>query len=330
MRQRWRRMGRLAWRAMPWLLAVVVLGFVVQLGRSMDWNSVWHVLTSQSPARLALALSLTICSHTLYASFDLLGRWLTRMRLPVLRTLAVAAVSYAVNLNFGALLGGLALRLRLYLRQGVTPAAAAKVIGHTIVTNWLGYAWVAGLALWIAPPSPPPEWPMASTSLRGAGITLVAAAVAWIAACAWFGPRRIVVRGHGIELPGWGATLWEAAAGGMNWMLMGAVCWVVLQDHADYPTVLGGLLLAAVAGAVSHVPGGLGVMEAVFIAVLGGELPRAELLGALLLYRVVHNVVPLSWALAGYAALEASAPVEKKAGCDPASSIPADLKAREP
>jgi uncharacterized membrane protein YbhN (UPF0104 family) len=310
--QRWRRTGRLAWRAAPWLLAVVVMGCVVQLGRTLDWGKVWQVLTSQSPARLALALLLTMASHLLYASFDLVGRWLGRMRLSVPRTLAVAAVSYAVNLNFGALLGGFALRLRLYLRQGVRAAVAAKTIGHTIVTNWLGYSWVAGLALCVAPPTLPPGWPLASIGLRGLGVALVAGAVAWIAASAWFGPRRIVARGHEIELPGLTATLWEAAVGGGNWMLMGAVCWVVLQDHAGYPAVLTGLLLAAVAGAVSHVPGGLGVMEAVFIAVLAGELPRAELLGALLTYRVIHNFVPLSWALAGYALLESSSRTSTK------------------
>jgi uncharacterized membrane protein YbhN (UPF0104 family) len=300
----WRPAGRLAWRAAPWLLAAAVLMFVAQLGRSLDWQEVWKVLTSQSPARLALALALTVASHLLYASFDLIGRWLTRMRLSLPRTLAVAAVSYAVNLNFGALLGGFALRLRLYLRQGVRPAVAAKIIGHTIVTNWLGYAWITGIMLWVTPLKLPPAWPLASIGLRGLGVTLFAGALLWIGACAWLGPRRITVRGHEIELPGLRAALWQASAGGANWMLMGAVCWVVLQDHASYPAVLSGLLLAAVAGAVSHIPGGLGVMEAVFVAVLAGELPHAELLGALLTYRVIHNVVSLTWALAGYAVLE--------------------------
>lgn len=306
MSRKWRRYGRLAWRAAPWILAVVVLGFVVQLARTLDWREVWRVLISQSPGRLALALLLTVASHALYSSFDLVGRWLTRMRLPVARTLAVAAVSYAVNLNFGALVGGLALRIRLYARQGADAATAARVIGHTIVTNWLGYAWVAGLALWIAPPVAAPGL-LTATGLRWLGAALCVVAAAWIAMCAWLGPRRLQLRGHKIELPGLATTLWAAAVGGANWMLMGAVCWVVLQDHASYPMVLSGLLLAAIAGAVSHVPGGLGVMEAVFIAVLGSKLPHAELLGALLLYRVIHNIVPLAWAIPGYALLESAA-----------------------
>jgi hypothetical protein len=50
MTPRWRRFGRLAWLGVPWLLAVVVLWFVVQLGRSLDWARVWQVLASQSHA----------------------------------------------------------------------------------------------------------------------------------------------------------------------------------------------------------------------------------------------------------------------------------------
>ena len=56
--------------------------------------------------------------------------------------------------------------------------------------------------------------------------------------------------------------------------------------------VLAVLLLAAVAGAVSHVPGGLGVLEAVFIAALGSQVPRPELLAALLAYRCVYYLLP--------------------------------------
>ena len=58
-----------------------------------------------------------------------------------------------------------------------------------------------------------------------------------------------------------------------------------------------------------HVPAGLGVIEAVFVAVLGpagmdlaGE-PR--LLAALLAYRAVYYLLPLLFALAFYLAFEA-------------------------
>ena len=67
------------------------------------------------------------------------------------------------------------------------------------------------------------------------------------------------------------------------------------------------LLLAAVAGVATHVPAGLGVIEAVFAACLSGELGSARVLAALLSYRAVYYLVPLTLALLGYAFAEASA-----------------------
>ena len=56
------------------------------------------------------------------------------------------------------------------------------------------------------------------------------------------------------------------------------------------------LLVAAVAGVIAHVPAGLGVLEAVFIALLSHRVPQAELLAALLAYRALYYLVPLALA----------------------------------
>jgi len=48
-----------------------------------------------------------------------------------------------------------------------------------------------------------------------------------------------------------------------------------------------------VAGVITHVPGGLGVLEAVFIALLSHRVPQEKLLGALLAYRAIYYLLPL-------------------------------------
>jgi uncharacterized membrane protein YbhN (UPF0104 family) len=58
---------------------------------------------------------------------------------------------------------------------------------------------------------------------------------------------------------------------------------------------------------VTHVPAGLGVIEAVFMACLGGTLPAPTVLAALLSYRAVYYLVPLALAAIGYALAEFSA-----------------------
>ena len=85
----------------------------------------------------------------------------------------------------------------------------------------------------------------------------------------------------------------QALAGGANWVLMGTIVWVLFEGRVDFATVLGALLMAAVAGVITHVPAGLGVLEAVFVATLSGALPATEVLAV----RRVCGYLPADYAL---------------------------------
>jgi hypothetical protein len=78
----------------------------------------------------------------------------------------------------------------------------------------------------------------------------------------------------------------------------------LLGRQVDYALVLGVTLLAAVAGAVTHVPAGLGVLEAVFVALLGHAMPQNEILAALLTYRALYYLGPLLLAVVAYVIME--------------------------
>ena len=92
---------------------------------------------------------------------------------------------------------------------------------------------------------------------------------------------------------------------------MGLIVWLLMDRAVPYANVLPVLLLAAVAGVATHVPAGLGVIEAVFVACLSAELGWTRVLAALLSYRAVYYLVPLALALLGYAFVEASARLER-------------------
>jgi uncharacterized membrane protein YbhN (UPF0104 family) len=53
---------------------------------------------------------------------------------------------------------------------------------------------------------------------------------------------------------------------------MAAVIFTLLPSKLDYPLVLGVLLISAIAGVITHIPAGLGVLEAVFVALLQHEV----------------------------------------------------------
>ena len=302
---------RSAWswfkRVAPWALAVLVLVLVVRQARTVDWPAVGQALQQMPPDRLAAAAGLALLSHGLYASFDLIGRRLSGHRLSALRTLGTAAISYAFNLNAGSLVGGFALRLRLYTRWGLSVAQVAQVIAHSMATNWLGYLWVGGAVLLWSPPRLSDGWALPDPALRAAGLAMLLAALAYPVLCRFVRPRRLVWRGQSLTLASAPLAVWQLVAGGASWLLIGATVWSLFGGRIDYPIVLGALLLAAVAGVLTHVPAGLGVLEAVFVATLGGRLPVVEVLATVLAYRATYYLLPLALALPAYALSEAAA-----------------------
>ncbi len=301
--------GRPWW---PWLRRALTIGFfallavlLVRQARAIEWDDVWATMVALPADVLLLAAALALASHLLYACFDLLGRHVTGHTLPTRRVMAVTFISYAFNLNMGSLVGGVASRFRLYGRLGLDTPTVARVLLFSMLTNWIGYLLLGGVALLFFPLPLPAQWDVDPAWLQAAGAVLVGLAVTYLALCGLAPGRRFLVRGHGITLPGLRLALLQLAMSCANWLLMGGVVYVLAQQQLPYTTLLAVLLLAAIAGVITHVPAGLGVLEAVFVALLGTLVAPASLVGMLLAYRALYYLVPLAIAVVLFATLEA-------------------------
>lgn len=302
----WRWTKRIA----PWALGGAVLVLVAQQAQDVDWAAVQEAARAQPASRLLPALALTLASYATYAGYDLLARRIVDHGLTIPRTMGTAVISYAFNVNFGAWVGGLGLRLRLYTRWGMSLTVASKVIAHSMLANWIGYAGLAGaLLLWrpalLADALPLPAAALGVLDVVGA--VLVGAALGWPVLCHVRRGRRLTLRGLALPLPGAALAAAQVLAGVLNWSLIGTIVWLLVGGGVPYPDVLGVMLVAAVAGVVTQVPAGLGVIEAVFVAALGDRVPAESLIAALLVYRGCYYLLPLAAALPGYAMSEAAA-----------------------
>ena len=306
-RLRDRRWWPWAKRVVTWTFLALVAALIVRHARTIDWSDVLAAMRALPPASIAAAIGLAACSHLLYSTYDLLGRRMVGHDLPTPTVMGVTFVCYAFNLNLGSLVGSVALRYRLYSRLGLENDAIAKVIGFSMLTNWFGYLAIAGVAFCFGSLTLPPDWRIDDGQLRIVGAVLILLALAYVVVCAVSGRRTWTIRGHAFETPSLRMALLQLAISVGNWALMGAVVWAVLQGHGAYLHVLAVLLVAAVAGLISHVPAGLGVLEAVFVALLGAEIPQGRLLGALLAYRAVYYLLPLAVASVFYVVTEVRA-----------------------
>lgn len=295
----------------PWARRIVigafllgVLGLLVHLGREVDWTEVGRSIRAQQAGTLALALAFAATSQALYSSFDLLGRHLTGHGLGIGRVLAVCWQSYVFNLNFGSMVGGVGFRLRLYTRLGLAPGDIATVFTASLITNWLGYLLLAGAVFVMGPFALPSGWALGAAGLRVLGAVLLLLALSYVAACALSPRRSFHVAGREVALPGAGLALLQCTLSALNWGCIAAIIHTLLGRQVPYVDVLGALLLASGTGLIVRVPAGLGVLEAVFIALLTPELPQPTVLGALLTYRAIYFLLPLLPALLAYGLTE--------------------------
>ncbi|OGB24449.1 MAG: hypothetical protein A3I66_10580 [Burkholderiales bacterium RIFCSPLOWO2_02_FULL_57_36] len=292
-------------RLFTWAFFAAVAYLLVTQALSIEWGKVIETMRRRPLEGLLIAAVLAAGSFTLYSCFDLLGRHITGHRMSTRKVMTVTFISYVFNLNFGALVGGFAFRYRLYSRHGLDAEVITRVLAMSMLTNWLGYIFLAGLAFWWAPISPPPSWKIDAFGLDIFGMVLFAAAIAYLLMCALSRRRTWTVRGHELSLPSLRLALLQLSMSSANWLLIAGVMYTLLEQKIAFPTVLGVLLVAAIAGVITHVPAGLGVLEAVFVALLSHQVPVNELLAGMLTYRAIYYLAPLVLATLVYLLVEA-------------------------
>ena len=286
------------------LLFSVVASLLFSLIRHMDWQAVVETLRGYSPSLVIEGVGFTAASFVVFSSYDLLGKWYTVHPLPMTQVLPLAFVCYAFNLNLGAWVGGIALRYRLYTQFGLSVATVTRVLSVSLTTNWLGYMLVAGALFALGIIELPPRWHISTLGLQLAGAGLLVTCLSYLLACRYSRRRVWHWREHDIVLPSLRLALLQLLLGAANWSLMAALVYLLLPEGVFYPTVLAILLVSSIAGVVTHIPAGLGVLEAVFIAMLQHQLAASEIVAALIGYRALYFLLPLVVACVMYLFLE--------------------------
>lgn len=274
-------------------VALLVVWLLVHQALEVDWPAVWRALRELPPRALALAALLAWSSHLVYGCFDLFGRHAVQHTLSVPRTVAITLIAYPFTLNLGSLIGGVSVRYRLYSRQGLSVGQIAQVVLLSIATNWVGYFVLAGVVFWVWAPPLPPSWAIGTQQLRWLGLVLASTSALYLGLCALRGGRALRLRGHRLPLPGWRGALLQLLLSCANWSLMGGAMWALAQGRVPYAAALATILLGAVAGLLSRIPAGLGVLEAVGTAVLAAHLPVSAALAVVLAFRALYYLAPL-------------------------------------
>jgi uncharacterized membrane protein YbhN (UPF0104 family) len=213
---------------------------------------------------------------------------------PMITALITFPLGHAVG---QAMLSGGALRYRMYAPVGFS----AMEVGATALLCNLPYALGFGLLFDIALVSSAdalsPLFRISSGWLLALGCVGLAKDVGYLA-FVWLRKAPIRLGGWAVTVPTMRFTLLQLVIGIADVVLVSSVLYLLLPASAglEYLPFLAVYLASVLVGVLSHVPAGLGVLESVLLLLLP-EVPPAELLASVLLYRVVYEILPLLFSL---------------------------------
>lgn len=276
------------------LVAVLISVAITHLVREVSYADVVEALKATSAGQIAAAAILTAISFGLLSLYDLSALAYVGRTLPYRIVGLAAFCSYAVSntAGFGPLTGG-AIRYRFFAPLGFEPEDIGRIVAFVTVSFGVGLAAVTGLGLVVAAGEVAAYLHVPALLLRLAGAAMLAAILGAVLLAARHG-GAIGLWGFTLRLPRPRLMLRQFAVTLLDIVVSAAVLWVLLPDQVmGLPGFIAVYAIAIGLGVVSHVPGGLGVFETVMVAVLGRAAPVHEVLGALVLYRIIYHVLPL-------------------------------------
>jgi uncharacterized membrane protein YbhN (UPF0104 family) len=242
-----------------------------------------------------LSLLATVAGYAALAWHDLLALRALGRRLPYRRVAPVAFEAWALanNLPFAFLVGG-AVRFRHYAEWGLPAGTAAAVVGLNAGTYALGLLTAAAVAFTVEPEAVPGllRLPFRSTLPLGLlAFALVAGYLAWSVR----GRPRVHLFGRSFRPPPARMTLAQTGVSLLDWTLSCAALYLLLPkgQPLSFAGFFGVFVLGQIAGLITQLPGGLGVFEAVVVAMLSPTIVVATTLSALIAYRLVYYILPL-------------------------------------
>jgi len=283
-------------------LAVLVAGWLIYRTLAQySWDDIRSSVAAIPKGNFALALAFAACSYICLTVFDYLALRYVGKPLTYLRAALASFTSLAIGHNVGvAALSSGAVRYRFYSRWGLDAEEIAKLIVFCGVTVGLGLITLAGLCLILLP----------STAGKIAGLGTAASAalgVACLAIGAVYLVLSVFLRGE-LKVRSWRFTLpplrlavLQILVGTVNFAFVAACLHQLLNGEVGYMETTAAYVVGNLTALVSHVPGGLGVLEATIGFLLGGSAS----IGALIAFRVVYFFIPLPLGVVSLLASEA-------------------------
>lgn len=251
-------------------------------------------LQALSVVSIGLAILATLASFTAISGFDSLALRYTGKVIPLRKTMFASFSAYAVSNTLGmSALTGNAVRYRLYSSWGLETRDVAVIAFITALFVFVSGLTLAGLGLLtdsglFEQIFHLPVWLTITLGLASA--LAVGLGLAFLLT----GPETRRVKKISIRKPKRALVLIQWGVGVLDWIAAAAVLYFLLPQGPEFSflTFVPIFVAAHFIGAMSGLPGGIGIFEAVFLLLVpsGNEVAIAA---GLVAYRAIYYILPL-------------------------------------
>jgi phosphatidylglycerol lysyltransferase len=292
---------RLLKRAYPFVGIILFFTALVVLKRSANTfqiRDVLHFMEDLPRGRLAGAAALVVANLFLFAGYDLLALMYIGKKLPLRKVTFTAMLSFAFsNVVGGMVLAGGGIRYRSYSTAGLSGTDVLRITSFIWISWLLGMAALDGVAAC--------AYPHLLDALHGGqlpnllwfGVPLCLAVLTYLVMTSR-GERVLVLRGLKLPLPCLGIAVGQIAVVVLDLLFSSLILYLLLPT---LPTIgfshfMAIYVVAITLSLFSGIPGGLGVFEVLMLHLLKTDLAPPDILGALIVFRILYYLLPLAGA----------------------------------
>jgi len=263
---------------------------------------VWDHLKSISLSHHVLAILSTLVAYAALAWYDRIA--LLHLGVKHISWVFISLCSfttYAIAHNLGAtVFSGAMVRYRAYHTKGLSATQVAVLVALCSLTFVLGTVLVAGLISLFEPAELGrfhallPEKLRFLTDVAMArliGVMLLVLIAVYVIGSI-FRFRPLVIRGFRLEYPSFDIVMRQLVAAPLELLGAAGIIYFTLPEAGNPGFFVLGVFIASFSAALwSNAPGGLGVFEWFFISAMP-EMPKTQVLAALLAFRVSYLLIP--------------------------------------
>lgn len=246
-----------------------------------------------------LAAGSALLAYSSLAGYDRIALLHLHRRISWLFIALCSFTTYALSHNIGAsVVSGAVVRYRAYSSQGMPGSEIAVLIAFCSFTFILGVVMTSSIVLLLEPHILQRFNEDLSPNIAiGIALLMMALVILYIFG-SWLQLRPLKIGKFRLEYPRLSVVAQQLIVAPLELIGAAGIIYFALPEAGNpgFLIILGIFLVSFSAALISHAPGGLGVLELVFIAGLP-DMHQADVLAALIVFRLLYLLIPFALSL---------------------------------